>query len=423
MKNIVFLLLSIVGAVFSTVVETIDIIGNSVESTIQFINSSFDSLTNYLYSTGYDINIYKMEDYDIQISSITGEEKGKILLFNDGEFYMTISDDSLLYSCDFKADDSFVDNARSGKLVYNVITGYLKYDEKNKTYVPDGEYISDYPFACFSAYKGQESPGAGRISNPDIYVSDRYGEGWAKDSEKTLTYEIRQNGPQKNMEGFSQFNLSCYYTNNSNGDPLSEGNCCTVAPFTIIRYLMRKYHRDDNYADSHYEVYNPEIEEPNIYNNKNIGQPNSPFFLRSEHDRRWCELYRRTRKKTYDMYGTVEGLNLGQSSGIVEAVMGLYGDSIDGIEEINWQVHLNDYISEINRDMPLMWSIMGGDYNGPHTMCVAGYQIWSRTSGWWIFQKKEYINLAEVRDGWTTEQRYFDFKAFVSSGAFVRFAY
>jgi hypothetical protein len=56
-----------------------------------------------------------------------------------------------------------------------------------------------------------------------------------------------------------------------------------------------------------------------------------------------------------------------------------------------------------------------------HTMAVAGYENWSKTSGWWIFKSTEYRIFAELRDGHTVNPRYFDFHAYVGLAAFVRF--
>ncbi len=75
---------------------------------------------------------------------------------------------------------------------------------------------------------------------------------------------------------------------------------------------------------------------------------------------------------------------------------------------------------EIDNNRPLLWCTSTNTY-GSHTMAVAGYEKWSKTTGWWIFTSTEYLTFAELRDGHSTSPRYFDFNAYIGLAAFVRF--
>ena len=85
-------------------------------------------------------------------------------------------------------------------------------------------------------------------------------------------------------------------------------------------------------------------------------------------------------------------------------------------------VYVNVYKNEIDNGWPLMWSTSTNTY-GAHTMAVAGYRIYSKEEGWWIFKEKKYKNLAEIRDGWVENPRYFDFSAYTGFAALVNISH
>jgi hypothetical protein len=57
-----------------------------------------------------------------------------------------------------------------------------------------------------------------------------------------------------------------------------------------------------------------------------------------------------------------------------------------------------------------------------HAMPVVGYQTYSKTSGWWIFQHTDYVTLLGVNDNVYPEKRYVDFTS-GPSGSVLRVVY
>ena len=57
--------------------------------------------------------------------------------------------------------------------------------------------------------------------------------------------------------------------------------------------------------------------------------------------------------------------------------------------------------------LPLLWSTSSGTY-GSHTMAVCGFKYYSKTTSWWTFSSTNYVLFYELRDGHSTQPRFFD---------------
>ena len=89
-------------------------------------------------------------------------------------------------------------------------------------------------------YDGQEADqkGCGKIIDTDLYVKDKYGSGWRLSNNKSLS-----------MNGYSQWNMSCYRKHNIENDKLSsktssEGNCWVISAYTVLQYMADNYWTD-----------------------------------------------------------------------------------------------------------------------------------------------------------------------------------
>lgn len=103
--------------------------------------------------------------------------------------------------------------------VYETKNGFARYDV---TYA-DEEYWNDVELGrYYTGQKQDKGEGAGRITNPDAYIKDRYGSGFSLETNKRLT-------------GYKNVTQNSY--NNYTKDGKGEGNCTLSAMLGIMQYL------------------------------------------------------------------------------------------------------------------------------------------------------------------------------------------
>lgn len=388
----------------------------SASDAATYVIENLDTLNQILDEQGFDINLSFATSYDIEIDTTYELLFGELISFNLGAFYMVIGDKLMLYGYGTDLDPKIIEKSLH-HLRYHVIVGFQ--------YIEDGTLISfaeksDMSLEDLKAenktYDGQQSGaiGAGKIIDTGKYIKNRYGDGWKQDSKNNIVYFLAPKGSAYTMEGFSQSALSVY-NERKNGYIYSEGNCGTVSAYTAIRFIARAYHRTKYIANSNYDNYDPQVSEPNLYTRKT-----SDSNISINTNLYWDELYRNTRIQAYQNFGGPESLTIWQSEALMEKTMALYNVSINARVNAAWGGYVSLFHHEIDSNRPLLWSTSTNTY-GSHTMAVAGYEKWSKTTGWWIFTSTEYLTFAELRDGHSTSPRYFDFNAYIGLAAFVRF--
>ena len=266
--------------------------------------------------------------------------------------------------------------------------------------------ITDEEFYSYDGYDGVDS--SGTIHNLDDYVKDRYGSKYKKHKSKSVTSDL----------GETQFPLSVYVKDD--GKYLySEGNCGLVSVYNHLLYFYNKrsYNR---LPATNIRKYNPSTSEPNLYRKK---KADGNYIIYDTEDigyqKEFSQLYIDARLEAYRINGGPEGLTVWESRDILNNIMSLYDYSRRfKIVEI-WST--STVTSRINDGEALLWSTLTGAY-GSHTMFVSGYNIYVKETKILLFTVKTYKDFLEIRDGWSSSKRYFDFNGLNNGtllGAFV----
>lgn len=119
------------------------------------------------------------------------------------------------------------------------------------------------------------------------------------------------------------------------------------------------------------------------------------------------ELYVVVRKFVDNEYAKTDSGTIYQTSKIIESVAELYNYKLNAKEHISWGSYVDTGTIELSNGLPLLWSTSSGTY-GSHTMAVCGFQYYSKTTSWWTFSSTNYVLFYELRDGHSTQPRFFD---------------
>lgn len=392
----------------------------NLDELVIYVSNHIENLNMELKNSGFDIEVNKFDSYNITICKYDDNYvDGKFLLFDNGLFYLLIGDGATLYDYGTSIANDKITAIKNKDVFYNELTNEYYFLDGSDIYSLDNYdyYKSKITTPCGNKkiFAGQSKAGEGYIYDTSSYVKDRYGDKYKLIKSNSLNYYTSTKGKTSYpMEGFEQSLLSCY---TDSGTLSGENNCCTVAPYTIARFIMRSKYRKKGYADNNVEIYNPKVEEPDLYKEK---IESGKYEILASNRRYWCELYRNFRRKAYEKYGKVEDLTIWQSSALLENVMAdYYGISLNAIEELAWGIYLSKMPNEIDDNKPLMWTSVGGTYDN-HIVSVAGYEIWEKTQKILFFTQKVHIIIGEVRDNYSTSARYYDFIGFTGAACFVR---
>lgn len=406
-----------------------------------FINNNFDDfVSNYNEYCNAKWNATYIEKmFEITISDCGKMLDGFFLDFDSKNGYAVVADNFTIYDISIAGESPFL-NIESNKYEYISSKGYYYLQgEKYLSVEPvNDQTISEFEHTFYGKhYKGQgsDSVGCGDIINPDAYVQDKYGNGWLLEDHKSLS-----------MTGYSQYNLSCYIENRIEKDKttgadtvrqISEGNCWFISAYNVLKYLAGSHLLKMMNASAKVMNYNPAVEEPNLYskyfdangNNKtkklyydnktkyvyqHVLRPEkqySPNYIYN-----YDEIYVQIRHLADTKFKKVDGGTISESCSVIERIAEKYGYNIDAVEDFIWGEMINNVVSSINNYIPSLWSTSCNTY-GSHTMAVCGYRHYTKTTGWWIFQQKETKTFFEIRDGWTTDPRYFDVSDYIGFAA------
>ncbi len=392
-------------------------------------NECFDDVWNASY-------VEKM--FNVTIEDCGTEYSGVFLDFDSKNGYAVVGNNYTVYNFSIEGDSPF-HGIESNEFRFSTSGGYYYLDGGEylsvDSYNNSNESILNQPCSD-SHYNGQDqnSKGCGNIINPDDYVNDKYGNGWKFEKSKRIL-----------MRGSTQYNLSLYINNkikknSSTGIeevvPFSEGNCWFVSAYNALAYLSSTlfYNMPSTWNVVNYD---PKVEEPNLYskyydasgnniskklyyNNNNsfvyeyylkpTNNPNNYFVLE--------KLYAEVRQLVNTKFKKVSGGTISESCSIIERIAEKYNYSVDAAEHVDWVAYINTAISKIDQSLPCLWSTSNDTY-GSHTMTVCGYRCYTKTTGWWIFQKKETKTFFEIKDGWSSDSRYYDISGHVGFSAIV----
>ena len=376
---------------------------------------------------------YIEKKLDIVIKEGANETKGIFLDFDDNNGFAVIGDNYTFYNITIFGESPFK-NISAACYYYSSITGFyysingqfLSADKSSNTV---DNFASNYSFSS-KHYRGQETNavGCGKITDCNEYVKDKYGDGWSLEKSKRL-----------NMTGYNQFDLSCYIEhqikkNDAGVEVLwnySEGNCWAVSAYTLLQYLAKtKWSRMPSESD--YISYKPSNEEKFLYskyydssgNNttKKLYYENGTFcsyqFECRQETFSFPRLYTDVRSLMNSKYKKISSGTINESSSIIERIAEKYEYTVDAVENLMWKVFASGSEIILDQGGPLLWSTSNDTY-GSHTMAVCGYRLYSKTTGWWIFQNKENKLFYEIKDGHTTDSRFFDISGYSGFAAIV----
>lgn len=374
--------------------------------------------------------------------------EGVFLDFNFDNGYALIGDDYNFYDFSTSGESPYKD-IQSESFYYSTLSGYL--------YLKDDDYINvdasknysndnleDLTFE--SAYKGQTKAGCGHINDIAEYVKSRYGSDWKSCKNKSLSMSTG--------EYTTQDTLSCYTTNKIENDEIvsyTEGSCWFVSAYNVLQSLadssgdykkkVNTYKTDSKINSmpslSDTTKYDAKVEETNIYsqyydsNDHNISgilktsTGNTSYKVRYRGTRTFPKLYTDVRKYVTSIYNKVNGGTIYNTANIINQVGRQYGYNFKAKGTVLAGLYGSSGITAVNNNLPfvLCTSNVSNAGYGNHLMAGCGYQIYSKTSGWWIFKTTSHKYFYELRDGHSQGKVYLDLSALIGFGGIVLLDY
>lgn len=373
----------------------------------EIICSRLDEINEYALENGGTGHINHCKFYDIEIIEVDSVINGVYIDFNGHNGYVIVGNNLTVYEFEV-----------SGKSINDeVMKSDLRYDVLSGIYYEGFEYDYDNQLPMFNGYD-QSLNGVdtnGTIYNLSDYVEDEYGS----------SYVLHESVNATTRSGESQSDLSVYRKENYNSSGTlislsSEGNCGLVAPYTLLKF----YKYEEGYTGLPYGIatypYDPSAEETDLYNSK-VAEGGYRIYDTEQGyaQRSFSPLYVEARQEAIDMNGSTEGLTVWESRDILNNVMDNHGYTTNfKIIEI-WS--MNTVTSRIDNGEAILWSTLGSAY-GNHTMFVAGYDIYVKETRILFVTYRTYKDFFEIRDGWSTSPRYYDFNGInggTTLGSFV----
>lgn len=282
-------------------------------------------------------------------------------------------------------DYSFLDFSINGNLDFlnNLEVCYWnKYDgyvyEQNGKFIPyANKYLNEDELNSISYnYSGQENDAKKYegITNISSYLTDRYGGTWNLDSSKTLSNYV---DVVQDDYGFN------------------EGNCTLSAFYGIFRYL-------------------------NDYKSMGLSKKYTKYSYNGE-TKTIPVIYEKLYNNACNYsYSHEKGSNAWTST-----TMAIWGNAaINEFKKCDWwksYCHLcilwsfsSEVKNNIDTGYPVMWNQANGKYGG-HSMVVKGYEIWSKTTSWWIFKSTETKRFLTINNNWNRNYtNYLDYDSYSS---------
>lgn len=183
--------------------------------------------------------------------------------------------------------------------------------------------------------------------------------------------------------------------------------------------------------------YDAKVEETNIYsqyynsNDNNISgilktsTGNTSYKVRYRGTRTFPKLYTDVRKYVTSTYNKVNGGTDYNTANIINQVGKQYGYNFKAKGTVLAGLYGGSGITAVNNNLPfvLCTSSSSNAGYGNHLMAGCGYQIYSKTSGWWIFKTTSYKYFYELRDGHSQGKVYLDLSALIGFGGIVLLDY
>ena len=347
-------------------------------------------------------------------------EEATYIDFNGNFGYIIMTPDHFIHAYKGEGDLKALKNL--DMVYYSLIDGFV-YLNENGEYVPYDiddydvndrftyQYIED-----FFNYVSQD----GALINPDEYVKEQYGAGYAL----TAEYEL----PDFNYS--TQMSTSVYREIPQPGWWTSEGNCSLHAIYAFLNYIKEK---SGDVTDEIYSALPASTQKAVIYADQD------PFFdefkdnlnydiMGYDRDTGVCKgfevpaLYNVIRTFCCENYGyTTGGTSPSNFKYIVQNVFDTYNVKGKYLKEhTDYKTFSSVIIPHLKNGYPVLWDVNISTTYGSHTTVTTGYKIYTKTvevNGFKITTDR--VTLLRLNDNWAENGSYFDYTRYtINCGTF-----
>lgn len=233
------------------------------------------------------------------------------------------------------------------------------------------------------------------------------------------------------MDGYQQYELSAYKTVGKDNGYSSEGNCWIVSAFNVLQYIAKTKYTNMYF---NYKVgYDAKQNEPNIYSKHFDNDGNCKEKIQKD-DGTIVDKWELTNYSFPLLYGIIREYVDGkfkkcddgyiwETKDIIKYMCTFFGNSIDIDTHYDWFFFADYIVNEIINERPALWFTLYDTY-GSHAMAVCGYKYYKRERKFGIFTFSTFKLFYELKDGHSTESRWFDISGFnLNLGCLVFFKY
>ncbi len=237
-------------------------------------------------------------------------------------------------------------------------------------------------------YTGQILSGEGGITQPELYVNDRYGSG----------YTLYQSSELPFYNCYDQYDLSIYYANSG---MTSEGNCTLTAIFSALSYLQQAGKA-------------PSL--PASVTTISVDATADVFFYKYNQDPTYMiqtpktlpQLYEDLRQLAIQKYryqvGSVSPLTI---ETIAKTILTKYGCELPVVNHYLWSYEM-EALQQINAGLPVLMNTANSATYGSHSMVITGYRCYRKTTQFDRLTYHDTLCLLQINDSWDTQPRYYD---------------
>jgi hypothetical protein len=379
----------------STVSATSESAFRSNESLIDFFLEDFGIVQQRIRTTFPNANTFmasSVEDY-FQVPLIS--KNASVVCFDfDGDNGFLVADYSRAYLFASKGSMPFT---RDPSLIFSPIDGFGSIDSwGNFSSLYSADFLPSQE--RFGHYEGQEADaeGYGKIIDEFAYVNSRYGDGYQLSSEDALP----------NWPYTQQSNFSIYQKTTASGERKLENNCVPASIYEVLKYFQVERSKP---FPADFQTFNPETDP---FYSSDLFQPNSQGESYQIIRTNLPSLYLQIRRwfVDNDQY-FFDGCHPAKITDCVESLFRGYevGMSTTSFSTISFEQDILNNVRSGNTI--LLWNSVSDTY-GFHTMPITGCSLFSKTTGWWIFQHTDYVKLVRLNDNLVPSPRYLDFNQY-----------
>lgn len=365
-----------------------------------YIMNNLDLLNQVRDENGFHTAVYSAEISDILIDAYYEPEllEGKLLDFDGDKGYLVVGPNNRYYCLAFVGNPPY--NAfTSGTKVYETRLGFQYITDMGTTVNlgDENKYNKQDDYENEPSYAGQDGAGECRITDPDAYIADRYGDSdvveyrWGK----SIAY-----GSAFQMIGYTAEKLS-FYTKTVDGVTTYPDMSNYCIAFSIIEYLAYA-RRKGEWLTAISNNYLPSVSE-NAYYETRIADGYSSMMRKIKGTQRTYRCH------VIDNYGGDTNAEIGLDE-VKELIPSQFSDS-DGITisgRFTWRTFMRSRTDDyMDLNYPAILDARDTKMYGDHLYAVCGYKRYDKDEGTiGIIGEITVIFLIEVMDGMLLNNQY-----------------